>query len=262
MKNILTKKKFVALFATVCAFVLLLVGIPFAAAPASAAATPTVQPMSNYIVDQPTISATPAFAAVKRTYKGDMTETNQNLTWIRFGDNTNINHTVKQVEGNTYTEVGFPIIGSNTVGPHYFWVGARTKVSGNVYDSEAKFISPYAIDQTYNNHRITGRYVSGNVTVNQEIPITVPSNAISVYVSFAYQGECYDFLISLNTTSGTSDGVEVDTRQNYGNEKKVAFNYTYSNGVLSIKSPWAFTASEWSCSDTNTGGVAWYIDSY
>ena len=183
MKKESTQKKFVALFATVCAFVLLLVGIPFAAAPASAAET-----RGTYIPTNPTFKITDKYyAAVRTHYYGDIDATE---TYMHLGTSVNTNGGYEVVDGYDYSMIEIPINSAGSVYPQYKWIRAYTKVNNIVYQSDTYY--------TYQRSWASGLNVHDFVT-NGTLSTTTRTESCNfngktaVNATFVYNGKAVNF---------------------------------------------------------------------
>ena len=246
MKNILTKKKFVALFAMVCAFVLLLVGIPFAAAPASAAET-----RGTYIPDKPQMLRYAGNAAVKTVFIGDENLPSGAETSLSFGNNTNLNQSTRYVSGNSYTEVEIPDVNSKGIGPNYFWARSTTKLDNVYYQSDPLYIG---VSDIFNaKYPVAGRVVSGNFGIDGTIVASLPAGTNIYFCSFIYQTWCFDFAVTRDT-EGTVIAHELT-----GDAYQITLRYSTKNDTFILLAPWDFTAASLTNSVTSgTGGFAFY----
>lgn len=246
MKKERTKKKFVALFATVCAFVLLLVGIPFAAAPASAAET-----RGTYIPDKPTMVRTAGYAAVKTVFTGDENFPSGAETSLSFGNNTNLNQSTRYVSGNSYTEVEIPDVNSKGIGPNYFWARSTTKLDNVYYQSDPLYIG---VSDVFNaKYSVSERVVTGNFGIDGTIVASLPAGTNIYFCSFVYQTWCFDFAVTRNT-QGTVEAKELTDEI-----LPLTLRYSTMNDTFILLAPWDFTATSLTNSVTSgTGGFAFY----
>ena len=239
MKNILTKKKFVALFATVCAFVLLLVGIPFAAAPASAAET-----RGTYIPTNPTVTVENHAAAATMHYYGDVGAEN---TYMLLGSNVNPNYGSTRKEGWQYDEVVIPVNSNGSFGAHYKWVRAYTKVNGIEYSSDTY----YAYMNTWTlGHAIDGYKISGALTPYYYEGIPYDSTGkTKINISCVYNGYVGDCTIDIPASGINSDYVILNG---------VTLTVFVSPGSVAVKSSVNLTCNQYSYVGSYYAGFAFY----
>ena len=236
------KKKLFAALATVCAFVLLLVGIPFATSSASAAET-----RGTYIPDKPTMTRYAGNVAVKAKYTGDNNPPSGSITSLSFGDNTNLSHSVKYVQSNSYTEVRIPSVNAKGVTPGYFWVRSTTKIDNTYYQSDPRYLG---VSDVFNaTHTVVGRITSGSLRRNVAQNLYYSADGFSsVYFTCVYDGEMYDASIFI-PSAGTKRTVNIDT-------DTVDFTVDIYSDHVSVSASQTISCSDISGSGSGIGGFA------
>ena len=241
MKNILTKKKFVALFAMVCAFVLLLVGIPFAAAPASAAET-----RGTYIPTKPTIDSVANGAIMSMTYTGDVCDYGTNYLYL--GENINPNYGYRTVEGSVYSEVLIPYEGISSISSRYPWVRSIAKIGDMTYQSDTLYLSSFTYPL---NGTIEGSITSGTLnTILQGLDFD-STGKTQVVCTCVYNGRWETKVINIPTTSGTYNPESITV---WG----MPFGVLVFKDQVQVKTTLPLTCSTYSYDGSYTGGFAFY----
>ena len=228
MKKESTQKKFVALFATVCAFVLLLVGIPFAAAPASAAETPEIQPMIEPCNCGVGVSFRERSTAVIVTYTGHTANCTMyaESKCLFLGSNINPFYGQKVVD-NPYTEVCVPVVNSQHI-PVYPWMRPSLDVENHInYQTHHIFGGQTSIS----NLPVTDSIVSGWLNAGVEQEFTIPSSFDVI------QGCCvYDGYVSQFSIESGSNGDSKSIDSNGDGKDDITFTIRISGTKLYVKS--------------------------
>ena len=239
MKKESTQKKFVALFATVCAMVLLLVGIPFAAAPASAAET-----RGTYIPTKPTIDPVADGAIMSMTYTGDVCDFGTNYLYL--GENINPNYGYRTVEGSVYSEVLIPYEGISSISSRYPWVRSIAKIGDMTYQSDTLYLSSFTYPL---NGTIEGSITSGTLnTILQGLDFD-STGKTKVVCTCVYNGRYITETIPIPSSGYENRPITV-----WG----MPFGVFVYKDQVQVKTTLPLTCSTYSYDGSYTGGFAFY----
>lgn len=238
------KKKLFAALATVCAFVLLLVGIPFAAAPASAAETPEIQPMGTYIPDVPKCLTYKEYCAAVFEYYGDNAED----TYMHLGTNINTNYGYSVKTGYKHTVIGIPYTGYSSLSSKYYWIRAFTTVNSQLYQSNLAYVSKSEGSSKSLTKSINSGVLSRRTWYDYSYDSTGKSK---VYFTCVYNGEYKSDVL----------GISLGKKVTYSTEVAgVTFEVHVYDYQVSLRVSKAINCGLYSEADTGIGGFAFAVE--
>ena len=251
MKKESTQKKFVALFATVCAMVLLLVGIPFAAAPASAAETPEIQPMTEPCNCGVGVTYERFDTMVIATYTGHTANCTMyaESKYIFLGSNINPFYGHKTVS-SPYAEVCVPVINGRNISP-YPWMRPSPDANFDHYQTHHIL----GAQSSSSDKIVTDNCVSGTIQAGIAKTFTLPSDWKSIDGNCAYNGYVGIFAV---TKSQRRDTVEIYTDDD--DRADIIFTVSVSGNVLSIVSNKTFTCNSRVGLGSGQGAIALHTE--
>ena len=196
------KKKLFAALAAVCAFVLLLVGIPFAAAPASAAEMPEIQPMTEPCNCGVGVKYERWDAVVVATYTGHTANCTmyEESQYIFLGSNINPNYGSKRVSGNVYTEVRVPPINGQNI---YTYPWMRPSVSEYLERYQTHHILGSFTGSSY--YAVTDSITTGYITTSAR-SLSMPDGWTRASCDLVYNTEVTEITIQSGRTTKTFVG--------------------------------------------------------